>query len=101
MCRRTQNLAGQLGVRVIFKRPFLILKRMPKMASCQALLGTLYKYGNGVTQDNDLSLKRLNESAVQENPTGLEQFFIMQFHCDTVILCVTAIGYHLQLTFNP
>lgn len=57
-----------------FQKAFLDCKEDAENGggSCQALLGTLYKYGNGVTQDNDLSLKWLNKSAAQEDPTGLE-----------------------------
>ena len=57
-----------------FQKAFLDCKEDAEngASSCQALLGTLYKYGNGVTQDNDLSLKWLNKSAAQEDPTGLE-----------------------------
>ena len=57
-----------------FQKAFLDCKEDAEngSASCQALLGTLYKYGNGVTQDNELSLKWLNKSAAQEDPTGLE-----------------------------
>lgn len=57
-----------------FQKAFLDCKEDAEngASSCQALLGTLYKYGNGVTQDNDLSLKWLNKSAAQEDPVGLE-----------------------------
>ena len=57
-----------------FQKAFLDCKEDAEngVGSCQALLGTLYKYGNGVTQDNDLSLKWLNKSAAQEDPIGLE-----------------------------
>ena len=41
-------------------------------ASCQALLGTLYKTGNHVPRNNELSLKWLNQSAESGNPTGQE-----------------------------
>jgi TPR repeat protein len=41
-------------------------------ASCQALLGSLYKNGNAVPQDNNLSLKWLNKSAENGNAIGQE-----------------------------
>ena len=41
-------------------------------ASCQALLGTLYKTGNHVPRNNELSLKWLNQSAESGNPIGQE-----------------------------
>jgi len=41
-------------------------------ASCQALLGTLYKNGNHVSRNNELSLKWLNKSAEAGNPIGQE-----------------------------
>lgn len=41
-------------------------------ASCQALLGTLYKNGNHVSRNNELSLKWLNKSAESGNPIGQE-----------------------------
>ena len=41
-------------------------------ASCQALLGTLYKTGNHVPRNNELSLKWLNKSAESGNPIGQE-----------------------------
>lgn len=41
-------------------------------ASCQALLGNLYKYGQNVPQNTTLSLKWLNSSVAAGNPTGQE-----------------------------
>ena len=41
-------------------------------SSCQALLGTLYKYGFGVPQDNKQSLNWLNKSADSGDPYGQE-----------------------------
>lgn len=41
-------------------------------ASCQALLGTLYKTGNHVPRNNELSLKWLNKSAESGNSIGQE-----------------------------
>ena len=41
-------------------------------ASCQALLGSLYKYGNNVPQDNTQSLNWLNKSVEAGNPTAQE-----------------------------
>lgn len=41
-------------------------------ASCQALLGTLYKNGSFVSQDNNLSLKWLGKAADAGDATGLE-----------------------------
>ena len=41
-------------------------------ASCQALLGALYKNGNHVSRNNELSLKWLNKSAESGNPIGQE-----------------------------
>jgi TPR repeat protein len=57
-----------------FQKAFLDCKEPAEkgVASCQALLGTLYKYGNGVSQDNSLSLKWLQSSADQGDPGGLE-----------------------------
>ena len=57
-----------------FQKAFLDCKEDAENenASCQALLGALYKYGNGVTQDNNISLKWLNKAAEKEDPTGLE-----------------------------
>ena len=57
-----------------FQKAFLDCKEAAEkgVASCQALLGTLYKYGNGVQQDNNLSLKWLQSAADQGDPGGLE-----------------------------
>lgn len=57
-----------------FQKAFLDCKEAAEkgVASCQALLGSLYKYGNGVPQDNNLSLQWLQRSADQEDPGGLE-----------------------------
>ena len=57
-----------------FQKAFLDCKEAAEngVASCQALLGALYKYGNGVSQDNSLSLKWLQRSADQGDPGGLE-----------------------------
>lgn len=57
-----------------FQKAFLECKEDAEngAASCQTLLGTLYKEGNGVSQDNNLSLKWLNKAAEQEDPSGLE-----------------------------
>lgn len=41
-------------------------------ASCQALMGNLYKYGQNVPQNNNLSIKWLNQSVAAGNPTGQE-----------------------------
>ena len=57
-----------------FQKAFLDCKEAAEngVASCQALLGSLYKYGNGVPQDNSLSLKWLQSAADQGDPGGLE-----------------------------
>ena len=57
-----------------FQKAFLDCKEAAEkgVASCQALLGSLYKYGNGVPQDNNLSLKWLQSAADQGDPGGLE-----------------------------
>jgi TPR repeat protein len=57
-----------------FQKAFLECKEDAEngAASCQTLLGNLYKEGNGVSQDNNLSLKWLNKAAEQEDPSGLE-----------------------------
>ena len=57
-----------------FQKAFLDCKEDAEkgVASCQALLGTLYKHGNGVPQDNKLSLQWLQRSADQGDPGGQE-----------------------------